>query len=258
MRQVVWRAIYEVLAARVRRPEWSFMNYGYASRAPDDALLVLERRDEADRSCIALYRHAVAGAELAGKDVLEVGCGRGGGASYVSRYLGPRSVTGLDFSRAAVALCQATRAAPGLSFVVGDAQAMPFPDGSFDAVTNIESSHCYASMEAFLAEVSRVLRPGGDFLWADLRDRDKVDAVGRQLEESGLRLRELRDITANVLSALRGDNERKIALMDAWIPRAFHRVFRGFAGLEGTKNFAEFESGQKRYLSAWLVKDGPG
>jgi ubiquinone/menaquinone biosynthesis C-methylase UbiE len=49
---------------------------------------------------------------------------------------------------------------------------MPFPDASFDAVINVESSHCYPSMGRFLSEVHRVLRPRGSLLFADLRTSD--------------------------------------------------------------------------------------
>ncbi|QDU31359.1 Phthiotriol/phenolphthiotriol dimycocerosates methyltransferase [Anatilimnocola aggregata] len=56
----------------------------------------------------------------------------------------------------------------GLSFVVGDAENLPFEDDTFDAVVNVESSHCYRSDPAFLAQVRRVLRTGGHVLFADL------------------------------------------------------------------------------------------
>jgi SAM-dependent methyltransferase len=253
VRQLAWRLCYELLAARVRRPEWGFMNYGYAPDGPGPGI-ALEQRDEPDRLCIQLYAHAVEGVELAGTDVLEVGSGRGGGASYLARYGRPRSTTGLDLSASAVALCRRHRRAPGLRFVRGDAQAMPFADGSFDVVVNVESSHCYPSMEAFLAEVRRVLRPGGAFVWADLRGVDAVERLGGQLRASGLTVTAQRDITDQVLRAMRRDDARKTALVQAWIPRPFRRVFRPFAGLAGTRNFIGFERGDLRYLSAQLVK----
>jgi hypothetical protein len=53
---------------------------------------------------------------------------------------------------------------------------------------------------------------------------------------------------------MRVDDARKAALVQAWIPRGFRRVFRPFAGLEGTRNFTGFERGDLRYLSARLVK----
>ena len=141
----------------------------------------------------------------------------------------------MDFSASAIRLSARTRTAPGLRFVRGDALQLPFGAGTFDAVVNVESSHCYASMPAFLAEVRRVLRLGGELLWADLRRAADVPALWAQLAGSGLELVEQRDITAHVLASLRSDNDRKLALIDAWIPRAFHRPFRRFAGIEARR-----------------------
>jgi SAM-dependent methyltransferase len=254
VRYLVWRACYELLAMRVRAPDWAFMNYGYAPLGPDQPGPALLPADEPDRLCIQLYEHALSGTDLTGQDVLEVGCGRGGGSSYLSRYRAPNSMTGLDFSRNAIDLCQRSRQASGLTFVRGDAQAMPFPDDSFDAVVNIESSHCYGSVETFLSEVRRVLRPGGQFRFADLRSRERAESLHAQLAGSGLAVVTESDITANVLAALRLDNARKLARIDALIPLLFRKPIRTFAGIEGTANYAGFESGSMRYVSAVLTK----
>ena len=130
-------------------PDWAFMNYGYAPATVDVGKPPLRSSDERDRLCIQLYLHAIDDSDLRDRDVLEVGSGRGGGASYLSRYLQPHSMTGMDFSQEAVDLCNRHRRAPGLTFVCGDALSMPFPASSFDAVVNIESSHCYESMDTF-------------------------------------------------------------------------------------------------------------
>jgi SAM-dependent methyltransferase len=254
VRGTAWRLCYEALATRVPLPEWSFMNYGYASSGDARSPLRLAPEDEPDRLSIQLYEHAIRGTDLRGADVLEVGCGRGGGSSYLSRYHAPATTTGLDFSRAAISLCTRTRTGPGLSFVHGDALALPFPDRSFDAVVNIESSHCYDSMTTFLAEVHRVLRPGGHFLWADIRDRHRTEALGHDMAAGPLDVVEERDITAEVLRALELDSARRLSLIDAWIPWGFRRAFRWFAGVDGTRNYTRLENGEMRYLSARLVR----
>jgi SAM-dependent methyltransferase len=257
LRPLAWRATYELLGARVRRPEWAFMNYGYAPVDPTGPPLVLDAADEVDRYCIQLYAHTLDGVDVAGADVLEVGSGRGGGASWVSRSLGPRTTTGVDFAASAVTLSRRDRTGPGLRFVRGDAQALPFDDESFDVVVNVESSHCYADMEAFVAQVHRVLRPGGVLVWADLRAADDVTTTRRQLTSSGLVAVEERDITAEVLHALRLDDARKAELVREWIPRPFQRALRPFAGLQGTRNPEGFAAGTLRYLSARLTRVGP-
>jgi len=257
VRRFVWRTCYEALAKRVSTSDWAFMNYGFAPTAVDVDPPPLRSSDERDRLCIQLYLHAIDNCDLRGRDVLEVGSGRGGGASYISRYLQPRSMTGMDFSQEAVDLCNRHRLAAGLSFVCGDAQAMPFLASSFDAVVNIESSHCYESMDTFLAEVCRVLRPGGRFFFADLRSLDGVKTLREQFNACDLTVEKETDITTNVLTALQLDNARKLELINAMIPRMFHRPFRAFAGIAGTRNYTGLESGRLRYLSARLAKSSP-
>lgn len=250
-RRLGWRAAYELLALRVRRPEWAFMNYGYAP-GPDDAELHLDPDEEPDRLCIHLYERTIAGADLRGRDVLEVGSGRGGGSAYVARHHAPRSVTGLDFSAAAVDLSRRARTGPGLRFVRGDAQAMPFADASFDAVLNVESSHCYPDVRAFAREVRRVLRPGGVLLLADFRPAADVPVLRDDLRAAGLVLEDQADVTAQVVAALRRDDDRKRALIAAWLPRFTHPLMRRFAAVEGSRGFAAFASGRTTYVVARL------
>jgi ubiquinone/menaquinone biosynthesis C-methylase UbiE len=255
-RQLAWRALYEALAARVQRPEWAFMNYGYAPPAGTDGP-ALDPADEADRLCIQLYDQVLGDSDLRGADVLEVGCGRGGGSSFIARYRDARTTIGLDLSRSAIALCRKHRRAAGLGFVQGDALAMPFPDRAFDAVVNVESSHCYSSMDDFLAEVHRVLRPGGSFLFADLRPAPGMAVLRRELADGPLELVEIRDITARVTAALELDDDRRRSLIHAWIPRVFHRWFEPFAAVRGTASFTRLQAGQTQYVSARLVRPAP-
>jgi len=255
LRQLAWRACYELLGARVRQPEWTFMNYGFAPVGGAAQPLVLDPADEPDRYGIALYAHVLDGVAVAGTDVLEVGSGRGGGASWVARSLGPRTTTGVDLAASAVALSRRDRRGPGLRFVQGDALALPFDDASFDVVLNVESSHCYPSVERFVAEVHRVLRPGGTFAWADFRGADDVAATRARLRSSGLVPVREDDITAEVVHGLRLDDARRAALVRDWIPRPVQPLFRPFAGLDGTRTHDRFTTGATRYLSAVLVRE---
>jgi SAM-dependent methyltransferase len=253
MQQLAWRGCYELMAGRLKRPEWAFMNYGFASDPTARTALRLEPSDEPDRLCIQLYDHVVGASELISRDILEVGSGRGGGASYLSRYRAPRSMTGMDLAQRAVELSRRHRRGPGLRFVQGDAQALPFPDDAFDLVVNVESSHCYASMTAFVAEVARVLKPAGSFAYADFRPAAEVPHLRACLSEGPLVLTSSEDITANVLEALRADSDRKSELIDMIVPRLFRRPFRRFAGIRTSSTFEKFESGELRYICAHLV-----
>ena len=152
--------------------DWLFLNYGYEEDPP--MALPLAASDEPHRFFIQLYHRTATQVDLSGKRVLEVSCGHGGGSSYLTRTLKPASYTGLDLNPAGIEFCKTRHHLPGLEFVHGDAQNLPFPDDSFDAVVNVEASHLYPDVPRFLAEVARVLRPGGHFLYADFRRRSAV------------------------------------------------------------------------------------
>ena len=254
LKRLLWRSWYDFLAGRYREQAWTFMNYGYAgdSNAPT---LELAPADEPERYCAQLY-HFVAslGGELRGKHVVEVGSGRGGGAAFVHRYLRPASLTGVDFSAKAVSLAQRRHASDGLSFRVGSAEALPLQDSTFDAVLNVESSHCYASMTAFLAEVKRVLKPGGRFLYADLRASADLPGWRALLQESGLSLMSETDITSNVLTALDLDHDRKAKLLETFVPRALQAPFEDFAGMKGSVIHEGFRTGRLTYRAFLLEK----
>lgn len=66
---------------------------------------------------------------------------------------------------------------PDVSGVVGDAEALPFATGSFDAVTCRIAAHHFPDPEAFVSEVARVLEPGGTFAFEDnvAPDDDALD-----------------------------------------------------------------------------------
>jgi ubiquinone/menaquinone biosynthesis C-methylase UbiE len=257
LRRLLWRWWYGRLAKRYQGGDWTFMNYGLA--AAGGAALALDPGDEADRFCIQLYHRVASATELAGREVLEVGSGRGGGASYLARYHRPAKITGADFSPQAVALCRKRHAAvPNLAFTVGDAERLPFPDASCDVVVNVESSHCYGQIEKFFAEVARVLRPGGYFLYTDFRPAAEVPAWHAALAaQSGWEQIAHEDITAAVADALQADDARKRKLIAELIPTAFHHLFGEFAGLVGGQMYEGFRKREILYHRYAFRKNSP-
>jgi len=254
-KRLLWRAWYQFLAARYPNPRWTFMNYGY--RAPDGAAaqppLALERADEDNRSCIQLYDLVARGAPVAGRELLEVGCGRGGGADYVARELDPRRVVAVDLSPRAVALCRHRFAHPRLSFQVGDAERLPFDDASFDVVLNVESSHCYGGFDTFLGEVRRVLRPDGHFLYADFRPSSEVDGWRAALLDAGFAIRAEHDLRPGVVAALDADDGKKRDLIARLIDRPLAGIFGEFAALRGSELNAALRRGDFGYRAFVLT-----
>jgi SAM-dependent methyltransferase len=99
--------------------------------------------------------------ELAGKDVLEVGCGTGVHARLLAE--AGANVTAIDLTPTAVELTRRRLELHGLAADVreADAQELPFADASFDFVWSWGVVHHSADTERVLAEIARVLRPGG-------------------------------------------------------------------------------------------------
>ncbi len=245
--------MYQFMARYYQKDDWTFMNYGYV--APEDEPgIVLQERDERNRTCIQLYHHVASAVSLRGLDVLEVGSGRGGGADYIQRYLKPKTMTGVDYSSRAVALCRRQYGQEGPRFVTGDAEALPFEASSFDAVVNVESAHCYSSMDGFLAQVQRVLRPGGHFLFADFRPRERLTELDAQLARSGLALLKQANITPNVVRALNVDHARRVEQIAHGAPRPLIRLMQQFAGVKGTRMYEQFSSENIVYQSFVLQK----
>jgi ubiquinone/menaquinone biosynthesis C-methylase UbiE len=247
LRRLLWRWWYGRLAKKHTAGDWTFMNYGFAK--PGEPGLKLAPADEPDRFCIQLYHRVAAATVLAGKGILEVGSGRGGGASFVARYHHPASLAGVDFSPQAVALCQKRHASvANLTFAVGDAEHLPFPDASFDAVINVESSHCYGHVDRFFAEAARVLRPGGWFLYTDFRPATEAPAWHAALAaQAGWTRVAHEDITAAVADALQADDARKRQLITEYIHPRFQHLFGEFAGLVGGQMHTGFRDRSMLY-----------
>jgi len=108
----------------------------------------------------------------AGAKVLEIGCGDGGGAGIFARLFKPGLYHGLDVDPAMVKVAAGRRAHSDLGrfalFVQGDAERLPYRDGAFDAVVNFGIIHHLPDWRRGLAEVGRVLRPGGTFYFEEI------------------------------------------------------------------------------------------
>lgn len=254
VRPVMVRLWYRFLTQRLRGEEVLFLNYGFETEPPMG--LPLSPADEPDRACIQLYHHVATQTDLRGRSVLEVSCGHGGGASYLTRTLQPSAYTGLDRNVAGVRFCRERHRVDGLAFVPGDAGRLPFAADTFDAVINIEASHCYPLFARFLAEVARVLRPGGHFLYADYRYSEAVAEWEQALAAAPLTLLRSRVINAEVLRGMERNAPRALDLIARHLPRVMHRIGRDFAGVPGSHIYNAVRGADLSYRSYCLQKPG--
>ncbi len=255
VKRSLWRRWYQYLAANDKDADLLFMNYGFVDLDSNAKKLSLESSDEKYRFCIQLYRHVASAVSLREKDVLEVGCGRGGGSSHIMKHLKPKSMIGVDFSEKAIDFCNRHYSIEGLSFSHGDAESLPFKKNTFDVVVNVESSHCYGYMERFLREVYRVIRPDGYFLFADFRSKDEIFSLREQLNNSGFELLKEEVITPNVLRALELGHESKLGLIQQKAPKLLHKSLESFTGMKGSRIYESLRTKEIEYLNYVLQKN---
>ena len=251
--KAIWRWWYQRLGKRAHDSGWTFMNYGYKYK--NQKTLNLTSEDESNRMFIQLYDYVASQIPMKDGKILEVGSGRGGGSSFVSRYHHPKSITGVDYSKSAIKLSNELHGnVDNLFFKLGDAEDLPFKDNTFDAVINVESSHCYGNMERFLNEVSRVLKPGGYFSWVDLRAKDMVEETEFAFEKSNLTCIYNKTITPEVIDALDDIHDVKMKMINNHVPKFLRSAFTDFAGAKNSKIYNSFKSGNAVYLSKVLKK----
>jgi ubiquinone/menaquinone biosynthesis C-methylase UbiE len=172
------------------------------SRRYDRSLLQSLLFDPVQRSVVAvLVRRLQASAR-----VLDIGCGTGRLLDRIHADLPLATLVGIDRS---IGMVQAARRLrPHLEVEQGSAEAIPHPEGCFDAVVTTMSFHHWSDYTTALSEVFRVLRPGGVFaltdasvddlpgwparLWAlarrSMSDMPPVEERNRMVEGAGLRV----------------------------------------------------------------------
>jgi fatty-acid O-methyltransferase len=210
---------YRAMARLLPDQRFVFMNHGFCDGT--DAGGSLRDEDQLWRYSIQLVRHLLAGLDLRGRRVLDVGCGRGGASSYIARYHQPAQVVALDLCAEAVHLCARTHRLEGPAFLCAHAQRLPLASGAFDVVLNIESCHCYADQAAFLGEVVRVLKPGGFLCLTDAMSPAVLPRFEQELlPGAGFEVLRSRDITQEVAEGIRCNQEQLSALCASMVSGA--------------------------------------
>ncbi len=96
-------------------------------------------------------------------EVLDVGCGAG----FLSNELGSHGfkVTGVDLSEESLNVAKRFDKSKSVSYQVADAYKLPFPDAQFDVVTAMDFLEHVENPELAIKEFSRVIKPGGIFIF---------------------------------------------------------------------------------------------
>ncbi len=214
---------------------------GYAMGYSDIFMEMLMRRD-AERNAAHLLPHLRPGMEL-----LDLGCGPGGITAGLARAVYPGRVTGLDQNPQQLEMAEehmARRGAGNVELVCGDALRMEFPRERFDAV------HCHGflmhspAVQEQLAEIRRVLRPGGI-----LASRD-MDVAASFITPAALS-HEIFGMLDQVVSLEQGDPMRGRRLKSLLVNAGFQEVRAGqSADCFDTRDEVEFLAA---FLMDWAL-----
>jgi len=193
-----------------------------------------------------------------GMRLLDLGCGPGSITLGLAEAVAPGEVVGVDLQPSQVAQAQALSAARGVKnvrFEVADVYRLPFPDGSFDAVfAHVVLMHLREPVRA-LAEMRRVLRPGGV---AGVRDCDwggRIHTPMTPLLERWYALT-VRIRQRNGGDPFMGRHHRRL-LLDAGFARAEASVSVSSAGTpEETRHHATFLKAQLQGFAPTALAGG--
>lgn len=165
------------------------------------------------------------------EDALDVGCGTGAVLELLHARYPNKHLTGLDLTPGMIDVARAKQL-DNVSFVVGDAEALPFEPRSFDAVLCSNSFHHYPHPKRFFAEVARVLRPGGRLVLRDYTSNDVAVWLMNNIELPLARLLGHGDVRILKLSELRALAEGSgLTLLKLEAQKGFraHMVAKGLA-----------------------------
>ena len=119
-----------------------------------------------------------------GQRVLDVGCGAGTDSLVAAQMVAPDgAVTGIDMTEEMLGKARAGAReldAENVEFVAGEAEDLPFDDGSFDVVVSNGVIDLVPDKDAVFSEILRVLRPGGRIQIADVTIQNPVSEEGRR------------------------------------------------------------------------------
>lgn len=251
IKEWLFRKWYWYLSRTDKNADILFMNYGYRF---DNEQIKLTEEDEKNRYSIQLYHKLASFAELNDKNICEIGSGRGGGLSYIHKSFKPQSSIGLELNHRAVDFCKTHYKNERMTFVQGDAQSLPFDNEVFDVIINTESSHRYPLFNNFLSEVHRTLKKGGYLLLTDFRYDYDCDKFINDIKKTKFEVVHEEHITAQVVDALKADDERRRELVRNLIPGILHKTALNFAGAVGTETYNRFKEGKYKYYIFVLKK----
>ena len=133
-----------------------FMNHGFYPKSS-----LLKKEDLLFKYEATLYLELLKDVKTKNLNLLDIGCGRGGGINILKKYLKLKEVHGCDINSMAIDYCEENY--KGINFKVCSSEKLTYENKYFDLITNVESFHLYENKKKFFKEASRVLKTNGHY-----------------------------------------------------------------------------------------------
>jgi len=156
-----------------------------------------------------IARYQLAAPWAVGKRVLDLGCGCGYGAHALAQ-AGAQTVVGIDIAPVAIAYATTHYAHENLSFQTGDVRDTCLPDASFDLIVCFELIEHVHEQKAVIAEVQRLLAPGGLFV-CSTPDAQRHGALENPFHAHELKREEFHSLLVAYFSAVRLLGQRRMS-----------------------------------------------
>jgi SAM-dependent methyltransferase len=229
-----------------------FMNYGYLP-LPEGFIHSPAWAAECVQAALyhLVFSEGVALLGYSPERLLEASCGRGGGLMYAQTLMPETRLTVLDMQPDAVLAAREIANPARTEVLVALGGTLPFAPASFDMVISVEAM-MNLGREAFMAESSRVLRPGGVLSVSGYQDctaGELQDQLMRDAKTAGLEFHACQNISSNVLAACRADEKRREDALRRG-PRIGLSFMRNFAAMPGTLSYRLLAEGKRCYFTA--------
>jgi len=226
------------------------MNLGFQSI--DFEKIALLPEDESEYLQFQLYDYLISKININNKDVLEIGCGIGGGCYFVQTYYKPKEVVGIDLINRSIQIAKNRYQHLPIQFFQGDACNLDYPSNTADVIINLESSHGYLKFDNFVKEAYRILRVGGYMVIADSRYTKDIADLEPVFIQNNFTITHQESIRDGVVRALELDNERKINLFNN--VGIFKHFFTNMGFIVGSRFYNGLKNGKITYMLYVLKK----
>ena len=223
-----------------------FMNWGYDYNIDDNKLYELDKYKQ------NMYYQTIDGEldNINVKNVLEVGCGNGGGITMLSHKYKNIHFTGVDLNYNSITQIKKQNIPNLLAFVDNAELLTTCNDNYYDVVLNVESSHCYNNVTNFYQQVYNKLKKKGIFIYTDYSTTTSWELIENDIISKGFKILKKRDVTANVCSASRKmsiyyENDFKYV---RFLP-LFNHIFKNFSNNPNSNSYKRMMSGKYKYMT---------